>query len=188
MDNSMDISKESKILLLKIARKTIEEKLFGRSEINIDENVNKELDTISGVFVTIHKKGMLRGCIGNIFGYLPLKEAVKRLAIESAFKDPRFLPLNKEEYKDIDIEITILSEPEDTDIEDIKPGMGVVLSLGLRSATYLPQVWEQLPDKEEFLSSLCLKTGLDRNCFKRHDVRFKTYKGIVFSEKEMGLL
>jgi len=184
----MNINRETKITLLNLARKTIEEKLFGKSSITINNLENSELDIVAGVFVTIHKKGELRGCIGNIFGFLPLKESVKKLAIESAFKDPRFFPLTKEEYKDIDIEITVLSEPKDASLDEIKPGLGVVISLDRNMATYLPQVWEQIPDKDVFLSSLCLKAGLDRTCFKDPKVRFKTYEGLVFSEKDLNLL
>lgn len=183
----MNISREEKILLLKIARKSIEERLFGKSTIDIPEIETELLNKVTGVFVTIHKRRNLRGCIGNIIGYLPLRESVKRLAIESAFSDPRFPPLSKEEYQEIDIEITILSELKDALLEDISPGMGVLLSMGGNSATYLPQVWEQLPTKEQFLSSLCIKAGLWEKCYEDPRVKFKIYRGFVFSEKELGL-
>jgi AmmeMemoRadiSam system protein A len=117
-----------------------------------------------GCFVTLHKYGQLRGCIGTIEPVCLLAECVEENARNAAFKDPRFPRLSAEELPDIDIEISVLSVPERLDFKDgndlkrqLRPNVnGVILSHGMRRSTFLPQVWEQLPDKELFLEQLCL--------------------------------
>lgn len=129
-------------------------------------------------FVTINTKsnGQLRGCIGSLHACRPLYEDIIHNAQSAALCDPRFLPLGAEDLDHIKLEVSILSEPQIlsyTDIEDLKSKIvpfqdGVVLKLDCRQATYLPQVWEQLPHFDDFFSSLCLKANLGNNCLSQH--------------------
>jgi len=112
-----------------------------------------------GVFVTLTINDSLRGCIG-IIKPIPLWEGVISAARSSAFSDPRFIPLSEEEYKQISIEISILSKPVKVTRDEIKKGDGLIVNKGYRSALFLPQVWDQLPEKEEFINQLFMKAGL----------------------------
>jgi AmmeMemoRadiSam system protein A len=141
-------------------------------------------------FVTINTKPneQLRGCIGSLHAHRPLYEDIIHNAQAAALGDPRFLPLRAEELDQITLEVSILSEPQIlhyTSIEDLKSKIvpfedGIVLKLDGRQATYLPQVWEQLPDFDDFFSSLCLKANLGNNCLSQHPeistYRVKKYK------------
>ena len=137
-----------------------------------------QLKEPGAAFVTINKRpnDRLRGCIGSLQAYRPLYKDIIANAQAAALQDPRFPPLTPEELKDIKIEVSILSEPkplEYTDKEDLRKKItpykdGVVLKLGSHRATYLPQVWEQLPDFDLFFASLCQKAGLDANCLDQH--------------------
>lgn len=183
----LKLSNEVKINLLKLARKTIEEKLFKSSSIKVDLNFDV-LNEYWGAFVTLHLDSDLRGCIGNIIGVHPLKETVKDMAEAAAFSDPRFSPLSKAEYESVELEITILSKPQEVSLDEVIPyEHGVVLSNGIKQSTYLPQVWSQLPDKEMFLSSLCQKGGMDRTCYLSDSIKIEIYEGTVFSEKEFNI-
>jgi len=141
-------------------------------------------------FVTINTKSneQLRGCIGSLHACRPLYEDIIHNAQNAALCDPRFLPLCVEELDQIKLEVSILSEPQTlnySDIEDLKSKIvpfqdGIVLKLDGRQATYLPQVWEQLPNFDDFFSSLCLKANLGNNCLSQHPeistYRVKKYK------------
>ncbi|MBW2100218.1 MAG: AmmeMemoRadiSam system protein A, partial [Deltaproteobacteria bacterium] len=143
-----------------------------------------------GCFVTLHKNCELRGCIGNIEPISSLAEGVKQNAINAAFKDPRFPPLKKDELPDVTIEISVLTIPRVIDFEDgedlkrkLQPGIhGVILSKGFCCATFLPQVWEQLPDKEIFLEHLCQKGGLGKKSWQNTETTVKVYEAECFSE------
>lgn len=182
----MNLSREMKVALLKLARKTIEEKLFGKSDILTDTNF-EELKKVCGVFVTLHRKGELRGCIGNIIGQYPLSEGIARMALASAFEDPRFVPLSEREYPEIDIEITVLSPLVNASAESVEVGKhGVFISRGYNKGVLLPQVaTEHAMDRETFLSQTCLKAGLHKDCWKDKNTKIETFTGDVFSEKEL---
>jgi len=129
-------------------------------------------------FVTLNTgpNEQLRGCIGSLQAYQPLYKDIISNAQSAALRDPRFKPLTLEELQKIKIEISILTEPQVlsyTDIDDLKskirsPEDGVVLKLNGRQATYLPQVWEQLPRFDDFFASLCQKAGLSTDCLSQH--------------------
>lgn len=129
-------------------------------------------------FVTINTEpnAQLRGCIGSLQAYRPLYKDIIMNAQAAALHDPRFLPLSAEELSQINIEVSILSEPKVlnyVDIADLKSKVvpfqdGIVLKHNGRQATYLPQVWEQLPHFDDFFSSLCLKANLSRDCLSQH--------------------
>ncbi len=120
-------------------------------------------------FVTLTRHGELRGCIGSVRAQRPLGDDVEANAVAAATRDPRFPPLSADEFADIQVEVSLLSEPEFIEFGDeaalaaqIQPGKhGVILFSGCRSATFLPQVWEQLPTPEAFLAALKQKAGLD---------------------------
>jgi AmmeMemoRadiSam system protein A len=143
-----------------------------------------------GCFVTLQKAGALRGCIGTIEPTNSLIENVKDNAIKAAFSDPRFRPVTAEELPKIEIEISVLTVPkslEYTDAEDLlqklEPGVhGVILSQGWHAATFLPQVWTQLPRKDSFLSNLCVKAGLPQTAWKDKKTHVKVYEVTYFSE------
>jgi len=135
-------------------------------------------------FVTLTKNGRLRGCIGNLTPCGTLLESVRRNARQAAFGDHRFAPLAADEADMIDIEVSILTEPRPLAVsspEDLaaalRPGVdGVIIRRGRASATFLPQVWEQLPRVEDFLGHLCLKAGLTADAWRLGGVRASVYQ------------
>jgi MEMO1 family protein len=143
-----------------------------------------------GTFVTLKHKGRLRGCIGSLSASDPLAEGVRRNAVNAAFHDPRFSPLTEKELGQVEIEVSVLTEPQPlpfSDPEDLlrklRPNVdGLVIRQGHASATFLPQVWEQLPKKEDFLGHLCLKAGLPRDAWKRGKLEVSTYQVQYFEE------
>jgi AmmeMemoRadiSam system protein A len=179
--------------LLKVARKTIESKLFKSKESQIDWNTVPDIYKHKlGTFVTLTIENNLRGCIGHIIPRETLIEGVKINAVNAAFKDPRFLPLTKEEFENIEIEISVLTPPAKLSYEDaedllkkLRPGVdGVIIKKEFHESTFLPQVWEQLPDKKEFLAHLCLKAGLSPNEWQAGKLQVSTYQVQAFKEEE----
>lgn len=171
--------------LLEIARKTIEEYLSsGRRRDFQEEDVR--LKEISGAFVTLHKHKELRGCIGNIIGQKPLFETVRDMAIESAATDPRFSPVTKEELKEIEIEISVLSPLKKiAHIDEFQLGThGVLVRRGFAQGVFLPQVADETGwNKEEFLSYLCAhKAGLSSDAWKDPATEIFIFSAQVFSE------
>jgi len=174
--------------LLRLAKNAIAAKLeLGVSKIIRPENADI-LNQKRGAFVTIDIDEALRGCIGNISPIYPLEEAVKRNAVNAAFEDPRFWPLTPEEFRKINIEISVLTVPEKlkySSSEDLLKKLrplkdGVILRKGYYEATYLPQVWEEIADKEVFLASLCNKAGMNSDEWKKAGIEVLTYQAEVF--------
>ena len=176
-----------KARLLEIARKTIQEYVTSGKKLDFSED-DPQLKTISGAFVTIHKQGELKGCIGNIIGQKPLFETIRDMAIESATGDPRFEPVTKDELKDIEIEISVLSplkKIEDT--FEFQLGVhGVLVRKGWNQGVFLPQVAQETGwSKEEFLSNLCAhKAGLPADAWKDAKTEKYIFNALVFSEKK----
>ncbi|MEE4358775.1 MAG: AmmeMemoRadiSam system protein A [Desulfococcaceae bacterium] len=183
------LNEEDRKNLLQLARSVIASEL-SREDIPETGNLSPAVREKQGCFVTLHKKGMLRGCIGTIEPVKALADAVKENALHSAFRDSRFPPLKAEELPETDIEISVLTKPEILSYRDgedlitkLKPGIhGVILSKDGYRSTFLPQVWEQLPDPEIFLSHLCRKGGMGGDCWKKGDVEVKVYEVFHFSE------
>jgi len=179
------ISKKQKDILLNIARRTIENLSEGKDlpDFDIKDNVLKEK---CGAFVTIHKKGNLRGCIGNIIGEQPLWETVRKMAVEAASNDPRFPPLTSGEVKDIDIEISVISPfKKIDDVENIQVGKhGIFIRRGYYQGLLLPQVATEYGwDRKKFIEHTCLKAGLDKNCYKDKNCEIFVFSADVFGEK-----
>jgi len=143
-----------------------------------------------GTFVTLKINHQLRGCIGSLSANATLVAGVKDNAINAAFHDPRFSPLTPTELDAVHIEVSVLSEPAAltyTDADDLlsklKPGIdGVILKKGYASATFLPQVWEQLPRSEAFLSHLSMKAGLPADRWRQGDLTVLVYQVHYFQE------
>ena len=185
------LTEEDGKFLLKVARNTIDQELVGRGET---EKPGSELSTVfhekRGTFVTLTMYDNLRGCIGHIIPQESLIDGVRENAINAAFKDPRFPPLTRYEWENVKIEVSILTEPKplpysDADdlLKKLRPGIdGLIISKGFNQATFLPQVWEQLPQKEEFLGHLCLKAGLDGDAWRKGGLEVSTYQAQVFEE------
>jgi AmmeMemoRadiSam system protein A len=177
--------------LLYVARKTIEQRLFDRKKKKEpDANLPAIFNEPRGTFVTLTIKGGLRGCIGHIIPQETLLEGIRVNAINAAFRDPRFRPLSREEWKNVKIEISILTDPKQLSYSDagdllkkLRPDVdGVIIKKGYHQSTFLPQVWEQLPKKEDFLTHLCLKAGLGGDAWNKGDLDVSTYQVQAFEE------
>lgn len=184
------LSPEQGQLLLALARNAIAEKL--------DQNPAQPalahpdwLKQPGAVFVTLTQQGDLRGCIGSLEASRPLLEDLQANARAAAFSDPRFLPLSRTELADTRIEVSLLSSPEiinfssEADaLTQLQPHIdGVILEFGSRRATFLPQVWQQLPEPRQFINNLKRKAGLSSN-FWAEDLRLSRYRVEKFKENE----
>ena len=177
----MGLSPHEKKQLKDLARQTIEGVLFGK-----DKGEFEPTDTLRekcGAFVTIKKKDQLRGCIGYIKGFLPLYETIREMAIQAAFHDPRFSPLQKDEWGDLDIEISVLTPMKKIDdIHEIEVGIhGLYIEKGTYSGLLLPQVAEEYGwDRIAFLEYTCYKAGLLKDAWKSKDVNIYIFSAEVF--------
>ena len=178
------LTKEERRELLNIARASVYSYL-NASGADISSSLDG-LQRKGGVFVTIHKHGNLRGCIGIFASDKPLYKTVAEMAAKAAFKDPRFSPLTNDELKEINFEISVLSPlREINDTKKIEIGIhGIYITKGTSSGVLLPQVaTEQGWDLETFLSHTCIKAGLPMDEWQR-DVKIEIFSAQIFSEKE----
>jgi MEMO1 family protein len=176
---------ESKSILLTEARQTIKEGLEGKSYAPTLFSTQAELNLPAAVFVTLTSGGRLRGCIGTTEPHSTLLEAVRIYARAATFEDSRFRPLKKEELNDLHIEISILSPMTPIpNAEAIQPHKhGVTVEKGSHRGLFLPTVWEQLPDKEEFMNELCSqKAGLPADCWKKPGVTLNIFTTEIIEE------
>jgi AmmeMemoRadiSam system protein A len=188
------LTEKDKAFLVRLARSVIEAELDAGQKEAMPEDVSPAILEKCGCFVTLHKKGALRGCIGTIEPVHPLVKGVQENAINAAFKDPRFSSLKTEELPDIDLEVSVLTAPRKLifkDSEDLKrqlkPGIhGVILSRGWQQSTFLPQVWDQLPDPELFLRHLCEKAGLQGDCWQDPKIEIEVYEASYFSDQDVS--
>ena len=182
-------------LLLDLARRTLTCVVTNPGLSGFEVNARgmpPKLSETKACFVTLTENGELRGCIGHISPQEPLYQAVVDNARNAAIRDPRFLPVQPGEAGKIKIEISVLTEPKPlpfTSPEDLlaklQPGKdGVVLKLDGRSATFLPQVWEQLPDKVEFLNHLSEKAGCASGDWRKPGTSVLIYHVEAFKESE----
>ena len=182
-------------ILLKLARHTICKKLGLHVDKAEDRTLSQALqdetfNVRTGTFVTLHRDKQLRGCIGSLSGSESVRDGIKSNALCAAFHDSRFQPLTVEEYGTIDIDISILSTPQplaynDSDdlLAKLRPQVdGVTIRRGPNGATFLPQVWEQLPHPKDFLIRLCMKAGLAGDIWCREQLEVETYQVQHFSE------
>jgi AmmeMemoRadiSam system protein B/AmmeMemoRadiSam system protein A len=181
------LNKEQKGRLLKLARSSIEHYLKHNNRLEVSES-DPQLTSRAGAFVTLHKHGQLRGCIGNLIGQKPLYLTIRDMAVEAAVGDPRFPPLSLSELNDVDIEISVLSPMKKIRDPDniIMETHGVLVRKGFRSGVFLPQVATETGwSKEEFLSHLCSrKAGLSPSAWKDKDTEVYIFTASVFSEHD----
>ncbi|MFA6271892.1 MAG: AmmeMemoRadiSam system protein A [Patescibacteria group bacterium] len=184
-------TREEKKFLLRLARDTIEFYFANHDKltINVSTVISENLMRKRAAFVTLTQNGVLRGCIGSLEPELPLYEEIIDKAYAAAFRDLRFPALAEDELKKTQIDISILAVPQPLsyyDYQDLLAKInlgkdGIVLKKNGFSATFLPSVWKEINDKEEFLSSLCHKAGLPTDAWKK-DTDIFTYQTVEFSE------
>jgi len=180
------------VILLALARRAIASQLgiqVNAVETSADDCLQREAAT----FVTLTLHGMLRGCIGSLEAYRSLMDDVQANAIAAAFHDPRFPPLTAAEFAALQLEVSVLTALQPLPVANeaeamasIRPGMdGVVLEYGSHRGTFLPQVWEQLPDPAQFMAHLKQKAGLSTD-FWHPDVRLLIYQVNKYRQTEEG--
>ncbi len=177
--------------LLHLARQALEAGVRGLPLPPVDQSeLTPALKAGGASFVTLTIKGELRGCIGALEPYQPLAEDVREHSVAAALEDYRFPQVQESELPQISIEISRLTvpvpleyiTPEDL-LEKLHPGVdGVILRDGFHRATFLPQVWEKIPDKAAFLSNLCYKMGASPNTWKRKHLEALVYHVEEFHE------
>jgi hypothetical protein len=182
-------------ILLRLAREAIEHAARGKKLPPLDKkSLTPRLLENGASFVTLTINGQLRGCIGALEAYQPLVDDVREHAVAAALHDPRFPPVDESELKQIHIEASRLTAPQplayssgEDLIARLHPHVdGVILADGQRRATFLPQVWEQLPDPEDFLSRLCAKMGAPGNLWRSGKLQVHVYRVEEFHETNYG--
>lgn len=185
------LSQEDRAILLKLARQAIDDAVCRGIVPDVDLNALPPTLREQGVaFVTLTKQGELRGCIGSLEANQPLALDVIDHAAAAAQSDYRFSPVVPEEIPELDIEISCLTPPVPLDYERpedllslLRPGVdGVVIRDGPYRATFLPQVWEKIPDPEQFLSNLCRKMGANAALWRMKKLQVFIYQVEEFSE------
>ena len=179
-----ELTKKEEQELLNIARSSVSSHLTaGGTEIS---STLDGLQRKGGVFVTIHKDGDLKGCIGIFASEQPLYKTVAEMAAKAAFEDPRFSPLIYDELDEIDFEISVLSQlREINNLQEIEIGKhGIYITKGASRGVLLPQVAsEQGWDLETFLSHTCIKAGLPMDEWQK-DIKIEIFSAQIFGEKE----
>jgi AmmeMemoRadiSam system protein A len=181
--------------LLDIARRAITAAASRKPIPEVDlDTLPQSLLQSAACFVTLHVDDMLRGCTGSLVAQRPLAQEVSLTAVQTAFRDPRFPPVSAAEVPNLDIEISVLTPPRPltyTSPEDLivrlRPGVdGVTLRQGFRRATFLPQVWERIPEPRRFLEMLCQKMGLPADAWLSGEMEVEVYQAIAWSEAEIA--
>ncbi len=187
-----EFTEEDRAFLLDLARKSVEEAVQTGSTPKVDpKKIPPKLRDERACFVTLTERGQLRGCIGAILPEEPLWKAVISRAAAAAMEDPRFSPVTSKELEHVHIEISVLSIPQPLPfdspeelLEKLRPDIdGVVLKYRWHSATFLPQVWKQLPKPERFLDQLSLKAGLPSGSWRDMPLAIETYQVEAFEEE-----
>jgi len=180
------------VILLALARRAIATQL-GIQANAVERSADGWLQGEAATFVTLTLHGALLGCIGSLEAYRPLIDDVQANAVAAAFHDPRFPPLTAAEFAAVEVEVSVLTALQPLPVANeaeamasIRPGMdGVVLEYGSHRGTFLPQVWEQLPDPAQFMANLKQKAGLPSN-FWHPDVRLLIYQVNKYRQTEEG--
>jgi AmmeMemoRadiSam system protein A len=191
----MSLSLEDRRYLVKLAREAVTRAIQRQELPPVDLNaISDELRRDGASFVTLTKRGQLRGCIGSLEPRRPLALDVRENAVAAAFNDPRFPAVQMEELADLHVEVSVLSLPEPLSydgsedlIAKLRPGVdGVVIEQGWNRATFLPQVWEKLPDPHQFLQHLCTKAYLAADAYRSPGLDVYTYQVEKFGEEQAG--
>lgn len=188
---SKHLTDGEKQTLLRLAREAMEVAVRGESLPPLkEESLTPTLRENGASFVTLTIHGDLRGCIGALEAYQPLVQDVRDHAVAAALEDPRFPPVSEKELSSIYIEVSHLTEPQELSysssddlLTKLRPHVdGVILKHGFRKATFLPQVWEKIPQPEEFLRQLCYKMGAQPNLWRDAKLQVYTYQVEEFHE------
>jgi len=186
------LSSKDKKYLLQLAQRTLQKYFQEGKRIKLEtEDLSPSLKEKKGVFVTLEENGQLRGCIGNLRPDKAIYQAVIDNSLASALFDPRFPSVTASELPAIKIEVSILSPLERLAsfnssqqlldyLEKNKPGL--LIKKGNQQATFLPQVWEELPEAKSFLQHLCQKAGMDSQEWKKMDLEIYEYKVEKFKQ------
>lgn len=178
--------------LLQLARQAVVAAVNGEQPPNVDETALSAVARDPGAcFVTLTKHGDLRGCIGGLVAEVPLYQEVQRRAAQAALNDYRFGPVHPAELPHIKIELSILTPPRPLAYDSpadlprrLRPHLdGVTLYHRFQRATFLPQVWEKVPDPEQFLSMLCEKMGAPANLWRHTQLEVEVYGVEMFEEE-----
>jgi len=189
MTDQLDQTEQT--LLLEIARESLKHAVQGEALPALDlESLPQALREDGASFVTLTENGQLRGCIGALEAYQPLAQDVQEHAMAAALQDYRFPQVRPEELSRIEIEVSVLTPKISLDYDNpqdlpklLRPGVdGMVLQDGFRKATFLPQVWEQLPQPEQFLAHLCQKMGASPELWRKKHLTVFTYQVQEFHE------
>ena len=184
------LSEEDGKSLLKLARNSIISQ-FNKKELDISNYNTENFSKKQGIFVTLHKQGQLRGCIGFPEPFLPLNKAIIEAAKSAAFHDPRFPPLREEELQIIKIEISILTVPEEIKVDNpfdytkqINIGKdGLIIRTHLTSGLLLPQVFTDYDcTPEQALEMTCQKANLPKDAWKKQPMKIQKFQAQIFSE------
>ena len=178
-----EYTKEQGKELIKLARQAIKSE-FSEEEIEVPQG--KEFKQARGVFVTLTKKGKLRGCIGFPYPNLAIGEAIVSAAKSAAFSDPRFLPLQENELKDIKIEVSVLTLPQKCEAKDVVVGKdGLIAQFISYSGLLLPQVaTEHKMNRIEFLECVCEKAGLPKDAWQKNGFKLYKFQAQIFQEEK----
>ena len=176
--------------LLRLARSSIEYGLIHEVPLPVDcDELPREFADLAATFTTLRFEGRLRGCCGTLEAVRPLAEDVTRSAFQAAFRDIRFEPVGEHELGVIRLEVSVLSPLESIPFSDeadlldrLTPGIdGLVIVEGLRRATFLPKVWDSLPEPHEFVGHLKSKCGLPRDYWSER-LEFRRYRTTSYAE------
>ena len=185
---TLQLAEADQQLLLQIARNAVQAYLNGQRPPLPDPPPETLMESL-GIFVSVHKGGELRGCIGSILATNPLYRSTAECAIAAAVGDPRFMPLTQKELVDVDFEISVLSSPEYVqDVKHIEVGKhGLLISKNSARGLLLPQVASERGwSRERFLQETCKKAGLRSDDWKE-DATIQCFTALVFSEKQSHL-
>jgi len=192
MPQSFSLSSKEKKLCINIARESIKHFFDSGNYLEFcSDCVPKKLQEKKACFVTLKLNGQLKGCIGHLQSFQPLYLDIIQNSVAAAFQDPRFVQLSEEEFPLIKIEVSVLTDPTPLKysspkdlIKKIRQGKdGLIIKKGAYSATFLPSVWEEITNKEDFLSHLCAKAGLHPDEWtKGTTLKVERYEAIKMEE------
>ncbi len=177
----LHFTEDERALMKEMVKETIESTLFGKKEKPLA--VPPKLKEKMGAFVCLKTHGQLKGCIGHIKGFLPLDETIREMARQAAFYDPRFAPLDASEWKETEIEISVLTPMRKIDdVEEIEVGVhGLYIEKGLDTGLLLPQVAVEYGwDRTTFLEYACMKAGLPKDAWKSKGTSIYIFSADVF--------
>jgi AmmeMemoRadiSam system protein A len=189
-----ELAPAQRATLIDVARRSIESGLdSGRPLVVAPSEFHRDLKAVRASFVTLQIQGQLRGCIGHLEAVQPLVVDVAENAFAAAFRDPRFSPLTRVEWPNVELHLSILTPPERLEVHDeaeliaqIRPGEdGLILEDGANRGTFLPSVWDSLPEPIDFLMHLKSKAGLAANHWS-DTIRVYRYRTESFGQKDLA--